>query len=64
MSEINKINLNSQNTEKPLHKKDVLVRIANQLENIASDTNKTTDVTKLVKQLKTIVLKIYNVQLS
>ena len=59
MSEIKKSNSDTHNIEKPIQKKDVLLRIANQLENIASDTNKTTDVSKLVKQLKAIVLKIY-----
>ena len=59
MSEINKTNSGTQKIEKPMQKKDVLLRIANQLENIASDTNKTTDVSKLVKQLKAIVLRIY-----
>ena len=59
MSEINKNKSKSVKKEKPIHKSDVLLRIANQLENIASDTNKSTDVTKLVKQLKAIVLRIY-----
>ena len=59
MNEIKKSNSDAHNIEKPIQKKDVLLRIANQLENIASDTNKTTDVSKLVKQLKAIVLKIY-----
>ena len=40
-------------------KEDVLSKIANKLENITSDTNNQTDINKLKKQLKSIVLKIY-----
>ena len=41
-------------------KEDILSRIANRLENIVSDADAKTDINKLKKQLKTIVLKIYN----
>ena len=40
-------------------KDDFLLKIANRLENITSDTNNKTDLKKLKKHLKTIVLKIY-----
>ena len=59
---ISKINfgrnpLNSQNLNKK--KEDVLYRIANKLENIVSDFNSKSDINKVIKQLKSIVLNIY-----
>ena len=48
----NLANLNKKN-------EDVLYRIANKLENIVSDFNAQSDIKKVIKQLKTIVLNIY-----
>ena len=44
---------------KSAQKEDFLSKIANRLENITSDANNQTDINKLKKQLKSIVLKIY-----
>jgi hypothetical protein len=44
---------------KSAQKEDFLSKIANRLENITSDANNQTDINKLKKQLKVIVLKIY-----
>ena len=49
----NPINPNSN------QKDEVLLKIANKLENITSDTNSKTDINKLVKHLKSIVKNIY-----
>ena len=40
-------------------KKNILDRIANQLENITADINNKTDLTELKKKLKALVFKIY-----